>query len=262
MNVASFGFGQVRHTRHRPTRHAFAYANYFVWLPMHALHVSSARGGFKINRPGILSFYDQDHGDARAPEQGGAVQWLRELLEQHHIHDVNGEIWLQTYPRVWGYAFKPVSFWYCHRADGVLRAIVAEVNNTFGERHCYLLDSPQWGQDMKAIKCFHVSPFCEVSGHYRFRFMKTMRDDQTHVIARVELHDSQGVLITTSVSGQLHPMRAQTLRRAMAGYPALTLMVLIRIHWQALRLWLKKVPFFSKPPHPQHLVTQQTRSET
>jgi uncharacterized protein len=104
-----------------------------------------------------------------------AVPWLgwMNLLHKEGIDDATGEVWLQAFPRVLGHAFKPVSFWYAHRADGSLAAIVAEVNNTFGERHCYLLPEPQYGQTMLAHKVFHVSPFCDVQGEYRFRFMRT-----------------------------------------------------------------------------------------
>ncbi len=125
------GFGQVRHTRLRPARNAFAYPTYFLLLPMRALHRDGS-GALAHNRPGALSFHDRDHGDGR----GNAVEWLDELLQREGIHDADGEAWLHCYPRVLGFTFKPVSFWYCHRADGSLRAIVVEVNNTFGERHC------------------------------------------------------------------------------------------------------------------------------
>ena len=76
-----------------------------------------------------------------------------------------------------GYVFKPVSFWYCERADGSLAAIVVEVNNTFGERHCYLLAGEQlaYGHDLQRAKVFHVSPFCHIVGGYRFRFMRSPR---------------------------------------------------------------------------------------
>ena len=132
---AQLGFGQVRHTRLRPARNAFAYPTYFLMLPLRTLH---RRGSPSLahNRPAALSFFDRDHGDGRA----NAVQWLDELLHREGITDATGEAWLHCYPRVLGYTFKPVSFWYCHRPDGTLRAIVVEVNNTFGERHCYLLD--------------------------------------------------------------------------------------------------------------------------
>ena len=91
------------------------------------------------------------------------------------ISDAQGEVWLHTYPRVLGFTFKPVSFWYCHRAlrRRRLRAMVVEVNNTFGERHCYLLDAPRYGVEQRAGKVFHVSPFCRSQGDYRFRFMRS-----------------------------------------------------------------------------------------
>ena len=254
--VAQIGFGQVRHTRLRPRRHAFAYDTFFLMLPMRQLGQAAAMGGLPVNRPGAISFYDSDHGDGRGPEQGGALAWLQEMLRQQGIHDADGEVWLHSYPRVLGYTFKPVSFWYCHRADGTLRAVVAEVNNTFGERHCYLLDAPRYGTELLADKCFHVSPFCRVEGRYRFRFMRTEREGQARTVVRVDHDDAQGPLIQTSVSGHLEPVTPAALRRALWRYPAMTLMVMARIHWQALQLWLKRVRIFSKPPAPDQFVTR------
>lgn len=255
--VAQIGFGQVRHTRLRPRQHGFVYDNYFLMLPMRALQQPGGAGALAINRPAALSFFDCDHGDGRGPQQGGALGWLQDMLQSQGILDVDGEIWLHTYPRVLGYTFKPVSFWYCHKADGSLRAIVVEVNNTFGERHCYLLDQPRYGQELLADKCFHVSPFCRVEGRYRFRFMRSQRDGRDRTVARVDHDDAQGPLIQTSVSGSLQPATAEALRRALWRYPAMTLMVMARIHWQALQLWLKRVQFFSKPPAPDQFVTRQ-----
>jgi DUF1365 family protein len=160
------GFGQVRHTRLRPTRHAFAYRTFFLMLPMRAMAHASA-GSLPVNRSGAISFHDVDHGDGRSPQLGGALAWLDELLRSEGITDATGEVWLHCYPRVLGYTFKPVSFWYCHGADHSLRVIVVEVNNTFGERHCYLLDRPRYGVEQRASKVFHVSPFCQVQGDYR-----------------------------------------------------------------------------------------------
>ena len=253
---ARIGFGQVRHTRLRPRRNAFAYDTFFLMLPMRQLSNAAAMGALAVNRSAAISFFDQDHGDGRGPAQGGALAWMTDLLQREGIHDADGEIWLHTYPRVLGFTFKPVSFWYCHRADGHLRAIVAEVNNTFGERHCYLLDAPRYGMELQADKSFHVSPFCRVEGRYRFRFMRTRQGGSERTVVRVDHDDADGPLIQTSVSGSLQAISTATLHRALWHYPAMTLMVVARIHWQALKLWLKRVRFISKPPAPEHFITR------
>ena len=253
------GFGQVRHTRLRPNQNAFVYRTYFLMLPLRAMATSGS--ALAVNRPAALSFYDCDHGDGRSPQAGGALGWLDELLQREGIVDATGEVWLHCYPRVLGYTFKPVSFWYCHTAQGALRAIVVEVNNTFGERHCYLLDRPRYGHELHADKVFHVSPFCPVEGGYRFRFMLSLEPDHTprgaHTVARIDFDDAQGPLIQTSVSGALQPATRQAIRTALWRYPAMTLGVVARIHWQAVRLWLKRTRFFSKPVPPDAFVTRQ-----
>jgi len=176
------------------------------------------------------------------------------LLAREGVADADGEIWLQTYPRVLGYVFKPVSFWYAHRRDGSLAAVLAEVNNTFGERHCYLLTGEQlgFGRELVADKVFHVSPFCEVRGRYRFRFMRTPE----RVVARIEHDDEAGPLLLTSVSGRLQALSAASVRRALLAMPLMSLGVTARIHWQAWRLWRKHVPFIRKPPAPGAFVTR------
>ena len=249
--------GEVRHLRLRPARHGFSYGTYFLLLPMRRLRADAAdqadagRTALVRNRFGLLSFHDADHGEG-GPD---ALAWIETLLAREGIADADGEIWLQTYPRVLGYVFKPVSFWYCHRADGALAAVVAEVNNTFGERHCYLLAGPQvgFGRELTARKVFHVSPFCRVEGRYRFRFMRT--DDR--VIARVEHDDEEGPLLLTSVSGRLESLSAGRVWLTSLRTPLMTLGVIARIHWHALRLWFKRVPIISKPEAPERFVTRQ-----
>jgi uncharacterized protein len=248
------GFGEVRHTRLRPARNAFAYPTYFLMLPMRALREHGS-GALARNRPGALSFHDADHGEGGSD----ALAWIDHLLAAEGIADALGEVWLHTYPRVLGYAFKPVSFWLCHRADGTLRTIVAEVNNTFGERHCYLLDPAHYGRELHTGKAFHVSPFCTLEGGYRFRFLRTSAASGAggeRIVARIDYDDASGALLQTSVSGLLEPVTPASLRKAVWRYPAMTFGVVARIHWQAFRLWRKRIPFVPKPAAPEIFVSR------
>lgn len=246
---AQLGIGQVLHRRLRPRAHAFAYPSYFLWLPMRALR-DEACPALNRNGRGWLSFHDADHGLGGAD----ALGWLQTVLASEGITDADGEVWLQTYPRVLGHVFKPVSFWFCERADTSLAAIVVEVNNTFGERHCYLLHGPDlaWGSEQVATKVFHVSPFCRVEGRYRFCFQR----DGAHVVSCVDHDDATGPLLLTSLSGRLQPLTSRSARAAFFAMPALTMMVVARIHWQALKLACKRLPFFSKPQPPERFVTR------
>jgi len=246
-------FGETRHTRLRPVHRAFRYPAFFVRAPLSELEQRRGNWLFGANRPALLSLHATDHGDGRP-----AGVWLRSLLRRAGIR-VDGEVWLHAFPRVLGYAFKPVSFWHCHRRDGALVAIVAEVNNTFGERHCYLLADPSGaplksGVELKSAKDFHVSPFCRVEGSYRFRFVTTAE----RAIARVDHDDADGPLLLTSLSGRFAPVDRRSIARALFGYPLFTFGVIARIHWQALRLWLRRLPFHRKPEPPRPVVTRGT----
>jgi len=250
------GTGQVRHRRLRPRANAFAYGTYFLMLPMRQMRQveqqQQGQGcpGLARNRFGLLSFHDRDHGEGGAD----SLAWIESLLQREGVADAQGEIWLHTYPRVLGYAFNPVSFWHCLRTDGSLAALVAEVNNTFGERHCYLLHGPAlgYGREQVAQKVFHVSPFCRVAGRYRFRFFRSAE----RVVARIDHDDESGPLLLTSVSGRLEPLTPASARRAFWRMPLMSLGVIARIHWQALKLAFKRVPFISKPEPPQSFLTR------
>lgn len=246
------GFGTVRHARVRPAAHAFAHRAFFLRLPLRTLAAQpwpyrllarNGRGPFALN--------DADHGDG-----GPLTAWIDALLRDAGIDDADGEVWLHTFPRMAGYVFNPVSFWFCERADGRLRAIVCEVNNTFGERHAYLLAHGDgraiaWGESLPARKVFHVSPFCRVEGAYRFRFVLT-DDAQPRFVARIDYHDRDGAaaLLRTSIAGALRPLTDATLALTFLSYPLFTVGVIGRIHWHAFRLWMKRVPFFPKPVAP------------
>jgi DUF1365 family protein len=267
ISCPQIGFGTVRHARLRPASHRFAYRSFFLRLPLRALaRAPLALRWLASNRPGLFALHDADHGDGRPP-----LAWIEALLARAGIDDAGGEIWLHTFPRVLGYVFNPVSFWFCHRADGALRAVVCEVNNTFGERHCYVLAHDdgrplRWGEELTAAKAFHVSPFCRVSGRYRFRFMlaagTAAEGDGDRFVARIDHDDADGPLLQTSIEGRLQPLTDARLLRAFFAYPAFTFGVMARIHWQALKLWRKGVPFTRKPAPPPVPLTRSSLPDT
>ncbi|MBU6236075.1 MAG: DUF1365 family protein, partial [Alphaproteobacteria bacterium] len=157
---------------------------------------------------------------------------------------------LVTMPRVLGYVFNPVSFWLCYDEMGQLRAVLCEVNNTFGEHHDYLCVRPDKGpigdtDTLVGSKQFHVSPFMEREGSYTFRF--TCRDDALGFW--IDHYDAEGKkLLVTSLVGKLHGFDDATLWRMFWRYPLVPLVAIIRIHWQALRLISKGIGYIRKPP--------------
>lgn len=245
--------GRVIHHRLTPRAHRFTHRVFFVRLALGALERAQNRM-FGVNRAAPLSlrFADYGPGDGTPPRQ-----WIEPLLRREGIA-ADGEIVLQTFPRVFGYVFNPVSFWYCHDANGAARAVLAEVNNTFGERHCYLVAHPDGrplreGQTLAARKVFHVSPFFDVRGHYRFRFHWSA----SRVLARIEYWESDVTeALRTSICGNALPWSERALARVLVTHPLMTVGLIGRIHIEALRLWIKGASFRRKPPPPSHFLTR------
>ncbi|MFB9159714.1 DUF1365 domain-containing protein [Chromobacterium violaceum] len=237
--------GQVMHRRLRPAANRFVYPVFCLRLKLSALEEANGFW-FGVDRWRPLALRTRDYG----PRDGSPLlPWARARLAEAGL-PADGEIWLQTFPRVFGYAFNPVSFWYCHDAAGRLIAVLAEVNNTFGEHHGYLLSPSQGGEisassQLACRKLLHVSPFCRVEGHYRFRFA----EQPGRALVRIDYHDAAGALLHTSIAGRLRALTAPAAAAALLRQPLLTLGVIARIHWQALKLWRKRVPIFRKP-HP------------
>jgi DUF1365 family protein len=249
--------GTVMHARfaarQSPTAHRFVYPLFFLALPLSQLQDAGNRW-FGIERARPLSLRFRDHG---ARDGSPLLPWIRQLLAAEGISAADGEVVLQTFPRMFGFVFNPVSFWFCHDRAGALRAVLAEVRNTFGDRHNYLVahadQRPITAADtLTARKIFHVSPFFPVAGEYRFRF------DLGDQRRRVELDywlDGERVL-ATALEGRPQPLAATPLRNALLRQPLLTLAVVWRIHWQAVQLWWKRAVFHSRPQPPLQETTR------
>lgn len=247
--------GAIGHARHRPARNAFSYRAFCLRIPLSRLDELGA-AGIGSRRFSAVGFDARDHG---ARDGSPLRPWIDALLAREGIV-AGGEVVLHTFPRMFGYVFNPVSFWLCHDAEGNVKAIVAEVCNTFGERHNYLLAHADGhpiagGETLHARKVFHVSPFCEVKGEYRFRFH--FAGDRW--LARIDYFDDAGnarPVLETWISGSARPATRAAMRKLPWRYMAFTFAVVARIHWHALKLWWKRVPFFAKPVPPAEATTR------
>lgn len=241
-------FGAVMHERHAVAHNRFVYPSAFLRLPLSQIDRLQVPL-LGIERASAFSFRRRDHG---ARDGSPLLPWLHGILEAHGLRAVcDGEVVLQTMPRVLGYVFNPVSFWFCHDAVGSLRVVLAEVNNTFGEHHNYLVHHPDLrpivsGDELHATKIFRVSPFFPVQGEYRFRF-----EQRKGVYAvQVDLWDAGVMQLSTRLGGRAQALDGRAMRRWLLRQPFMTLGVMARIHWQALRLALRRVRFHPKPPPP------------
>ncbi|WP_051293565.1 DUF1365 domain-containing protein [Pseudoduganella violaceinigra] len=229
--------GHVVHDRLRPTRNRFSYPVFYLRLNLGRLDECTS-AWFGVDKRRIASIRTSDYG----PRDGTSLDaWMRRLLREHGI-GADGEIWLQTFPRIAGFVFNPVNFWHCYDAQGSLKAVLAEVNNTFGDSHCYLLRPDSRDGQASCLKRLHVSPFCQVEGEYRFQF----RLGADRHLTKIDYHDASGLLLETAIAGKPEPCSGRTLLGALVKQPLLCIGIVARIHWQALRLWCKGVPFFGK----------------
>lgn len=247
-------FGAVMHERHVEAHNRFVYPTAFLRLPLSGLETLRAPL-LGIERAHVFSLRNRDHG---ARDGSPLLPWIRRLLREQGLGEAcDGEVVLQTMPRILGFVFNPVSFWFCHDRGGALRAVLAEVNNTFGERHNYLVHHPDLrpiaaGDELRASKCFHVSPFFPVRGEYRFRFEQR---GAVHAVA-IDLWHGGALQLATRLSGRAEALDGRALRKWLARQPFMTLGVVARIHWQALRLALRRVSFFRKPAPPLEETTR------
>lgn len=226
--------GQTYHGRKGAVTNAFRYSVDYVLLDAEAKLKTPAL--FRRNKGGVTSVLDQDHGGA--PGKGRGAKWVRDVLEQHQIRDVK-TIELLAQPRVFGHVFNPVSFWLCRRADGALITVIAEVTNTFGDRHSYLCAHPDHSEigpsdTMTATKIFHVSPFQPIEGGYKFRFDVTSE----RIGIWIDYNRPDGGLIAT-LTGKRDPLTNTSILRSLLRRPFGARRVLALIHWQALKLWAK-----------------------
>jgi hypothetical protein len=248
--------GRVMHQRLRPARHRLQYRVFSLLLDIDALPSLAQRLRlFSLNRFNLFSLHEHDYG-------AGAGVGLREHVERQ-LHAAGlaggGAIRLLTMPRILGYAFNPLSVYFCDRPEGGLQAILYEVNNTFGQRHSYLIPVDDAQREATRIeqhcaKRFHVSPFMDLDMRYAFR-VEPPAAERPGLAVGITVADADGPMLVARIDARRKPLSDGALVRVFVTHPLLTLKVVAAIHWEALRLWLKGAPFRRCPPAPAQPVT-------
>jgi len=235
----------VFHRRLRPKQHEFLYRVFYFYLDLSELEEVQRRLKiFGVNRPNLYSLCDMDHF-----QYGGEIRAIadnvREFLERSGCPlPPDGSIRMLCFPRFLGYVFNPITIYFCFNADGSPHASVVEVGNTFRELKPYLVPNVGGKSDFEARgpKHYYVSPFSPVDLEFHFRLH--LPDEKLRVF--IDDYDAEGKVLVSTLTGQRRELTLANLAKFTAKFPFITLKVIGLIHWQALRLWLKRMPFFWK----------------
>jgi len=242
--------GHVMHRRLRPRAHRLRYRLYSLLLDLDEIDGLDRRLRlFSRGRFNLFAFHDRDHGDG---SQTPLKAQIETLLADAGL-PFGGPVRLLAMPRVLGFAFNPLAVWFCHAADGRLSAILYEVNNTFGERHSYLLPVNGTGRLVRQGigKRFHVSPFLPMALDYAFRVLPPGEA----LSVAITVSDRSGPVLVAVHEARRQPLSDRALATAFLTHPLLTLKVVGAILWEALKLWSKRVPVFDHPAPPAIPVT-------
>jgi len=242
--------GTTFHGRKGNVQNRFRYTVDYVLLTPDS---AKGPGLFSRNRANLAALHDADHGGA--PKEGRGTAWVREVLASHGL-PAPSRIDLLAQPRLLGHVFNPVSFWLCYDGSDDLCVVIAEVTNTFGDRHSYICANPDLRPITKsdalvAKKIFHVSPFQPVGGEYTFHF--DINPDA--ILIHIAFDSSESGVVAT-LSGPRKPLDNMSLLQMLFRRPFGSRRVLALIHFQALKLWWKGVAYRPRPKPPEHEVSR------
>lgn len=245
--------GRTVHVRYTPFERQFQYRIALIDLDIDRLEEAAAVSRlFKLEKPGFFSFRAQDHGPRK--KGAGLREWADNLFMESGIEMDGGPIRLVTFPRHLFYKFAPLSLWYGYGPDGDLRGVIYEVHNTFGEQHCYVAAVDAARAEHEAAKTFHVSPFMDLTGSYRFK----LHAPEETLRAIIENWKDGRRTHMASIAARRQAMTTVALLRLATMQPFSSMGVSVGIHWQALKVWLRGARYRRKPVPPGRQATIAT----
>ena len=244
--------GTVVHARLRPKRHRLSYRVFSLLLDLDELPLLNRLRWFGHNRAALFSFHDKDHGEST----GALRPWAEAQLRAAGIMIDHPSIQILCYPSIFGYVFNPLTVFFCSDASGMLRGILYEVTNTFGERRTYVI-RPDGEAPFRhsAEKELYVSPFVPMDCTYNFG----IDPPGERVLVAIDETDAGGLLLKASFAARRRPLSDATLLRAFFAYPLMTLKVTAAIHWHAMKLWAKGVKVIPHAPAAERITTTVVR---
>ena len=256
--------GRVMHMRLKPITHRFNYDVFTILVDLNRLSdVNKATWLFGVNRRAIMSFWEKDHGakhhEDASQSHGTLLGYVTNLLKNTHLDVENINVKLLCYPRILGYVFNPISVYYIYNKQGALSALIYEVRNTFGEMHTYVAPILEGELSVAGVrqerdKLFYVSPFMDMNLRYHFR----MRPPQDDVALRILETDETGPILSASFFGRHKSATTKNVLFALLALPLMPVKVLMGIHYEALRLWIKGVKLRTRPIPPDPVSYNQS----
>ena len=234
--------GFVTHRRFKPKKHFFSYRTFSLLINLYEIkEIDKKINFFSYNKFNLLSFYDKDHGER---DGSSLIDWVKKNLSKSKIEIGSGKIKLLCYPRFFGYVFNPLSIFYCYDENSILRAVLYEVKNTFGEQHTYVF-SVLSNSNLILQKCekkFYVSPFIEMNTFYNFRLLKPGKVLKIFIKQK----DIEGTILTACQVGKKIQFNSKNLFIQFLKHPFMSLKIISAIHFEAFRLWSKGVKHVKK----------------
>ncbi len=239
---SSIYVGKVIHKRFKPKEHFFKYKVFSLFLDLSEIKkIKEKIFFFSHNKFNLISFFDKDHGERNG---SSLIDWVKKNLRSLNMDTRDVKIKLLCYPRIFGYVFNPLSIFFIYNSSSSLIAILYEVKNTFGEQHTYVFKTDPKKQvvENKCYKKFYVSPFMDLNSTYNFKILNPK--EKLSVI--IDQRDQTGKLLFASQDGKRLDFSAKNLLFSYLKHPLMTIKIILAIHFEALKLWLKGIKHIKK----------------